>query len=131
MLAGVVIGQQPTYRYDTAGTALRGTLTERKVYGPPGYGETPARDVHETILILKLPQPISVEPAANADGNGSLNLDPAKNVREVQLFMSRSQAVEARKLLGRMVIATGTLNESITASQRTKVWLDVKIMNPQ
>jgi hypothetical protein len=129
VLAGVAIGQQPSYRYDTAGTTLQGTLIERKVYGPPGYGETPAQDAHETILILKLPHPISVEPAANADGNGTPNLDPAKNVREVQLFISRSQATDARKLLGAMVIATGTLNESITASQRTKVWLDVKAIN--
>jgi hypothetical protein len=131
VLAEAAIGQQPSYRYDTAGITLHGTLTERKVYGPPGYGETPAQDTHETILILKLPHSISVEPAANGEANGSPNLDPAKNVREVQLFMSRTQAVEARKLLGRTVIATGTLNESITASQRTKVWLYVKTMDPQ
>lgn len=130
-LAGASFGQQSSYRYDTGGLSLHGTLIERKVYGPPGYGETPTHDAHETILILKLPQPISVEPAANAHSTGSPNLDPAKNVREVQLFLSRSQTVEARKLLGRMVNATGTLNESITAAQRTKVWLDVKSLNSQ
>jgi len=129
VLAGAVIGQQPSYRYDTAGITLHGTLIERKVYGPPGYGETPAQDAHETILILKLPHPISVEPAADGEGSGSPNLDPAKNVREVQLLMGRTQAAEARRLLGRMVIATGTLNESITASQRTKVWLNEKTMS--
>ena len=128
-LAGASFGQQSSYRYDTAGLSLHGTLIERKVYGPPGYGETPAHDAHETILILKLPQPVSVEPAANAEANGSPNLDPAKNVREVQLFMSGPQAVEARKLLGRIVTATGTLNESVTAPQRTKVWLYVKSLN--
>jgi hypothetical protein len=131
MLAGLAIGQQPSYRYDTAGITLHGTLTERKVYGPPGYGETPDQDAHETILILKLPQPISVGPTADGKGNGSPNLDPAKNVREVQLFMSRPQTIEVRKFLGQMVIATGTLNESITASQRTKVWLDVKTITWQ
>jgi hypothetical protein len=130
-LAGTAIGQQTSYRYDTAGINLRGTLIERKVFGPPGYGETPTQDAHETILILKLPQPISVEPAENTHANSSPNLDPAKNVREVQLFLSRSQTVEARKLLGRMVNATGTLNESITAAARTKVWLDVKSLNSQ
>jgi hypothetical protein len=129
VLAAVAIGQQPSYRYDTAGITLQGTLIERKVYGPPGYGETPAQDAHETILILKLRRPISVEPAANADGSGTPNLDPVNNVREVQLFISRSQAADPRKFLGATVIATGTLNESITASQRTKVWLDVKAIN--
>lgn len=125
-LAEAALGQQPSYRYDTAGIALRGTLIERKVYGAPGYGETPAHDAHETILILKLPEPISVGPAANAGANGSPNLDPAKNIRELQLFMSPPQVAEARKHLGRMVVAIGTLNESITAAQRTKVWLDAK-----
>lgn len=131
IVAGAAIGQQPSYRYDTAGISLHGTLTERKVYGPPGYGETPAQDSEESILILRLPHPISVEPAANAERDGSPNLDPAKNIREVQLFMSRTQAVEARKFLGANVIATGTLNESITASQRTKVWLYVKTITWQ
>jgi len=67
----------------------------------------------------------------NAEMNGSPNLDPAKNVREVQLFMSRPQAVEVRKFLGGNVVATGTLNESVTASQRTKVWLYVKTITWQ
>jgi hypothetical protein len=74
---------------------------------------------------------MSVKPAANAEANGSPNLDPAKNVREVQLHMNRAQAVHARRLLGRKVTATGTLNESITAVQRTKVWLEVKSLNSQ
>lgn len=130
-IGGAAIGQQSSYHYDTAGTTLHGTLIERKVYGPPGYGETPAQDAHETILILKLPQPISVEPAPNAEANGSPNLDPAKNIRELQLFMGRPQVVEARKHLGQTVAATGMLNESITAAQRTKVWLDVKTLDPK
>ena len=128
-LAGAAIGQQSSYRYDTAGITLHGTLIERKVHRPQGHGETPAQDAHETILVLKLPQPISVNPIDNAEANGSPNLDPAQDVREVQLYMKRLQAVEARKLLRRMVTATGTLNESITAVQRTKVWLDVKSLH--
>ncbi len=128
-LAGAVIGQQSSYRYDTAGITLRGTLIERRVYGPPGYGETPTQDAHETILILRLSEPISVEPAANAEANGSPNLDSAKNIRELQLFMSRPQVVEARKHLRQTVAATGRLNESVTAAQRTKVWLDFKSLN--
>ena len=128
-LVGAAIGQRSSYRYDTAGITLHGTLIERKVYGPPSYGETPAKDAHETILVLKLPQPISVELARNAEASGSPNLDSVKNVREVQLYMRRPQAVEARKLLRRQVTAIGTLKESITAVQRRKVWLDVRSLN--
>jgi hypothetical protein len=120
-----------TYQYDTPGIHLEGVLIERKVYGPPGYGETPARDARATILVLKLSRPISVEAAANADASKSANLDPAKNVRELQLFVDQSQRADVRKLVGRVVIATGTLNESITASQYTKVWLDAQTVDPK
>ena len=130
-LSGAAIGQKSSYPYDTAGITLHGTLIERKVHRPRGHGETPAQGAYETILLLKLPQPISVKPADNAEANGSPNLDTAKNVREVQLYVRRLQAVEARKLLRRMVTATGTLNESITAVQHTKVWLDVKSLHSQ
>jgi hypothetical protein len=119
---------ETTYKYDTPGIKLDGTLIERKVYGPPGYGETPAKDAWNTIFILKLPHGISVEPAVNAEASGSANLDSAPNVREVQLFIARAQVAAAQKLIGHLISADGTLNESLTASQYTKVWLDVKTL---
>ena len=122
---------EASYRCDTPGIQLEGTLIERKVYGPPGFGETPARDARGTILVLKLSHGISVEPKANAEASGNVNLDPAKDVCEMQLFVSRSQAADARKHLDRVVNVTGTLNESITASQYTKVWMDVGVLDPK
>ena len=127
----VASGTAPVYQYDSAGIRLEGTLTERKVYGPPGYGETPAKDERDTILVLKLSQAISVQPTANAQANGSASLDPQKNVQEVQLFVDRSQTAEAHKLLGKVVVAVGTLNEAAAPSQYTKVWLDTKTLNPK
>ena len=122
---------EASYKYDKPGVQLDGVLTERKVYGPPGYGETPAKDTRTTILVLKLARPISVEPPPNAEANGSANLDGAKNVREVQLFISHSLSLNSKELVGRSVAVTGTLNESITASQYTKVWLEVKTLSAQ
>jgi hypothetical protein len=49
----------------------------------------------------------------------------------VQLFIGRSQTADAHKLIGRTVAATASLNEAITASQYTKVWLDVKTLHPK
>jgi hypothetical protein len=77
---------------------------------------------------LKLPHGISVEPAVNAEANGSANLDSAPNVQEVQFFIARAQVAAAQKLIGHLITADGTLNESLTASQYTKVWLDVKTL---
>jgi hypothetical protein len=106
-----------------------GTLTERKEYGPPGYGETTSKDERDTILVLKLSSPISIQPTANAEASGSASLDPVKDVREVQLFVPRHQVADARKLLGKVVVAVGTLNEAAAPSQYTKVWLDTQTVN--
>ena len=123
--AGTVV----SYRYDTAGVRLEGTLTERKEYGPPGYGETPSKDERDTILVLKLSSPISVQPTANAEASGSASLDPVKDVHEVQLFIPKPRIADARKLLGKIVVAVGTLNEAAAPSQYTKVWLDTQSVN--
>jgi hypothetical protein len=120
---------KPSWKYDTPGTQLKGMLIECKVYGPPGYGETPARDLRTSILILKLSQPVTVEPVSPTATNNP-NGDTFKHVLKVKFFVSRSQAASARALVGRMVTATGTLNESITASQYTNVWLDVSALKP-
>lgn len=122
---------EASYKYDTPGVQLEGTLIERKVYGPPGYGETPAKDERDTILILKLSHPITVGPTANAEASGSASLDIEKHVHEVQLFVDRSRTAEARKLLGKVVVAGGTLNEAAAPSQYTKVWLDTKTLTPK
>lgn len=119
-----------SYHYDIEGVRLEGTLTERKVYGPPGYGETPAKDERATIFVLRLPHAISVEPLADAKAKDSPNLDIARDVREVQLFIGRSHVADARKLVAQNVVATGVLNEAVAPSQYTKVWLDTKTLSP-
>jgi len=113
-------------RFEVPETQIEGILIERKVFGPPGYGETPAKDARDTILIVKLSHPISVRPAVDAEATGSASLDPAVDISEVQLFGDRSSVSQFRKLLGLRIIATGTLEESITASQYTKVFMDVQ-----
>jgi hypothetical protein len=48
--------------------------------------------------VLKLATPISIQPTASAEANGSASLDLVKDVRELQLFILKPQVVEARKL---------------------------------
>jgi hypothetical protein len=133
------IAQQPgatptmhvsTYRYDTPGTILVGTLTERAVYGPPGFGETPAQDIREKIFVLKLAHAISVEPLADAQTQNTANLDPARNIHEVQVFGDHAVKSEISKMVGKKVVIVGILNESVAPSQYTKVWMDVSSVNP-
>jgi hypothetical protein len=119
------------YQYDTPGIQLEGTLVERKVYGPPGYGETPKKDERSTILILKLAHAITVEPIPDAKEKNSASLDVAKNVREVQFFLARDKTGEARAMVGKTVVAVEVLNEAVAPSQYAKVWLDVKTLSPK
>ncbi len=36
---------QRQYAYDTADVSLEGKLVEKSAYGPPGFGETPKKDI--------------------------------------------------------------------------------------
>jgi hypothetical protein len=131
-LLSVVLGiaaQEPGYRYDTAGVQLQGTLVRRQVYGPPGFGETPAQDERGAILVLKLSQPITVRPASQVVEKDNPNADVFKNVREVQLFIPRNAEHGVDKLVGRVVLASGVLHEHVAPAEYTDVWMDVKTIS--
>jgi hypothetical protein len=137
---GTCIAQQKTatetaheqsYKYDTAGVRLEGRLIERKVYGPPGYGETPAQDERDTILILKVLHPITVEPIPGAVAKSNPNAESFRHVREVQLFVPPSAAPDADKMVGRLIVACGVLNEHVAPSDHTDVWMAVKTLGPK
>jgi hypothetical protein len=124
-----VAAQEPIYRYDTTGVQLRGTLARRSVYGPPGYGETPTKDEPGTILVLKLSQPITLEPLSQVVKKGNPNADTFKDVREVQLFIPQDAGRDVDDLVGRIVLASGVLNQHVAPSQYTDVWMDVKTIS--
>jgi hypothetical protein len=117
------------YRYDTPGIHLEGRLVSRKVYGPPGYGETPAEDARNTILILKLSHAITVKPLPDAKAKNSSSLGTAANIHEVQLFVYRIDTAEVHKSIGKIVVVVGTLHEAVAPSQYTKVSLDLDTLS--
>lgn len=122
---------EASYRYETPGIQLEGRLIKRKVFGPPGYGETPARDERDTIFILKLPHPITVEPLPGVVAKSDPNAETFKHVLEVQLFVAHDMASDAEKMVGKLVAATGVLNEHVAPSDYTDVWMAVKAINPK
>ncbi len=122
---------EPVFIYDATGVRLEGRLERRNVYGPPGYGETPAQDERDTILILKLLHPITVEPAAGVVPKDNPNAETFKHVREVQLFVQHAASSDADKMVGRLVVASGVLNEHVAPSDHTDVWMAVKTLSPK
>jgi hypothetical protein len=121
-----------TFKFDTPGVKLEGTLSERVFYGPPGFGETPDKDAREKVLILTLEKPITVVPVENAKPKVTSSLSTLRNVRGVQLFIFPSaKREEARKLIGKTIVAIGTLNEATAPSEHLKVSMDVGSLGPK
>ena len=109
------------YKCDTPGVQLEGLLTARTFYGPPGFGETPAKDAREKTLILKLVKPITVDPIENVEANKGSWWGDFPHLREVQLFISpQEKATDARKLVGKQVVAVGMLREGDAPSETHK-----------
>ena len=104
--------------YAPRSVALPGKLTEVRNYGPPNYGENPKTDARVKVLVLKLARPLSV----CGDSTSDINTESEKNVREVQLVMSDTSA---KHLVGRAIVATGTLFHSHTGHHYTKILMDV------
>jgi hypothetical protein len=121
-----------TFKFDTPSVKLEGVLSERIFYGPPGFGETPDKDARERVLILTMRRSITVVPVENAESTGTASLSTLSNVRAVQLFIfSSAKSEQARKLIGKTVIAIGTLNEAVAPSEHLRVSMDVQALNPK
>jgi hypothetical protein len=122
--------QDRIYEFDTPNVALEGILSERVFYGPPGFGETPEKDARERVLILRLKQSITAVPTKDAKAKGSSSLGIEKDVRSVQLFIFPIEKKnQARKLIGKTVIAIGALNEAVAPSEHLKVSMSVASLN--
>ena len=91
--------------YEPASVSLHGTLLRSTFAGPPNYEDIRKGDKVETSWLLKLDSPICVvRDRANPDLNPS-----QKNVRKVQLVLNKNESERADALLGKRIVATGTL----------------------
>jgi hypothetical protein len=107
-------------------------LTARTFYAPPGFGETPAKDAREKALILKLAKPITVDPIEDVKANKRSCWGDFPHVRAIQLFiLPQEKAKDSRKLVGKQVIAVGTLREGDALSKHTKVIMEVTAIEPK
>ncbi len=116
--------KEATYKCDTPGIQLEGMLTQRMFYGPPGFGETPAKDAREKVYLLKLERPVTMNPIDYPKAKTCWDAFP--HVREVQLFIASENKMNAGRLVGKAVLANGTIRESDAPSEHTKVTMDVK-----
>lgn len=97
---------------------LIGKLVEETFYGPPGYGDDPAHDKKEPVLVLQLPQPIDV--VRPPSGGSELDVDRMA-VTKVSLTDPKDAGTDLRKLLGQRITVKGTLFGAHTAHHHTDV----------
>ena len=95
---------------------------DRTFYGPSG----PGKQAHETGFLLNLTFPITVEPMEAGAGENGTCSKTFRHVRQVQLFLNSSENSEAEKILGKVVVARGLLDEAHLPSQHTDVIMDVE-----
>jgi hypothetical protein len=108
--------------YEPAVVELEGTLTIKTYYGPPNYGEHPKTDSKEAQWILRLNEPVDVIGDDRYPETMSVH-----GIRYIQLVLLGRQS----ELIGRKVLAKGTLFHALTAHHHTDVLMDVQSISPR
>ncbi len=111
--------------YEPAVVGLRGTLTRETFAGPPTYSDIQKGDKAETYWLLNLDSPICVNQDASEPG-----LNPSyKNIRRVQLVLDQVPYKRYKELLGRRVVATGSLFGAHAGYHHTPILLTVTYLD--
>ncbi len=108
--------------YDDPAVELSGTVFSRNYFGPPGYGETPAKDTREraTLLLLDAPVCLRASPNPELDNNSYEG-----NLIVVQLAAVHVKPEALKTVQGHRALVRGRLYHAITGHHRTPVVMDV------
>lgn len=99
---------------------LSGVYADSQAYGPPGFGETPAKDAKWQIPILVLNKPFSVCSGAASDSAGRVT----SAMSRVELDFSKNPAASLPPV-GEDIVVHGRLERRSTISQITDPILTV------
>jgi hypothetical protein len=111
--------------YEPNVVTLTGTLIRKTFPGPPNYASVSRGDKPETSWLLYLSHPVCVD-----QDKASPALNPAhKNVNAIQLVISAEFYEKYKNLLGKQVVATGTLFGEFTGHHHTPVLLTARDMS--
>lgn len=113
---------QSCLSYEPVVVELTGIIVSRTYPGPPDYESIRHGDEPENYWFLKLSRPVCVSQVNPKD---LINLSKT-NIRRIQLVFDGEEAYQRyARLLGRKVLATGTLYGSFTGHHHTPVLLSV------
>jgi len=113
-------------QYEPSVVGLTGTIRMERHYGPPNFGASPKTDLVETVPILILDKPVTVQgnPRSPADS------DSFSRVTRVQLVVAGPGRNDLTGFLGKRIVATGRLFEKVSGENFTDVLLDVQQIGP-
>lgn len=112
--------------YEPAIVELEGRLTLVPKYGPPNYGEDPKTDEKVKVPILELAEPVNVR----GNSQGEVDTESFEDVEEVQLVFITDK-IRYRHLVGKRVVAKGTLFQAHTGHHYTNVLMIVHAIREQ
>lgn len=110
-------------RYEPDTVRLSGTLKVEQRYGPPNYGETPAKDERLRVTFLNLAAPINV----CGRTTGEDNRESLSGVRQVQLNLAKLRTRPAIKP-GQTVTIRGTLYHGFSGYHFTDAVMNVSAL---
>lgn len=111
--------------YEPTVVTLSGTLVRKTFPGPPNYESIRKGGRPETSWFLDLSESLCVNESATEP-----DLNPKQiGVREIQLVVKPDQYQQHKGLVGRKVLATGTLFGEHTGHHRTPVLLTLRTLD--
>jgi Domain of unknown function (DUF4431) len=113
--------------YEPANVNLTGVIVRKTFPGPPNYESVHLGDKPETTWLLVLPKSICVDQDKNEP---DLNAAQKGVVRIQLVFLEPKRYRECAGLVGKRVIATGTLYGAHTGHHHTPVLLTVGRLAP-
>jgi hypothetical protein len=122
LFAGAAHADEQVLQYEPSVVGLTGVIRMERHYGPPNFGASPKTDLVETVPILILDRPVTVQgnPRSPADA------DTFSHVTRVQLVVAGPGRNDLTRFLGKHVAATGRLFEKVSGENFTDVLLDVQ-----
>ena len=107
--------------YEPASVVLSGKLVRKTFAGPPNYSDIRKGDQPETYWLLNLDSRICVN-----EDKAEPELNPAqRNVRSIELVLDGGAYDKFEVLLGKKVVATGSLFGAQTGHHHTPILLRV------
>jgi hypothetical protein len=111
--------------YEPSVVKVAGTLGRKTVPGPPNYESVSNGDRPETYWFVQLSRPVCV-----GEDEKEPDLNPAKkDVRSIQLVLTPDAYAACKELVGKRVVASGTLFGAITGHHHTPVLLTVRTLS--